>query len=82
MTPIAVEFRGSVTSVVAPGTEGYLGVLPGHIPLVTSLKAGVVTVAAEGRRYKFDVGAGYMEVTPASVIIITESATVKREDKL
>jgi F-type H+-transporting ATPase subunit epsilon len=82
VTPIAVEFHGRVTSVIAPGTEGYLGVLPGHVPLVTSLKAGVVTVAAENRRYKFDVGAGYMEVTPASVIIITESATAKREVKL
>lgn len=81
MTPIAMEFHGPVTSVIAPGTEGYLGVLPGHIPLVTSLKPGVVTVTAESRRYKFVVGAGYMEVTPASVIIITESATAKREVK-
>jgi F-type H+-transporting ATPase subunit epsilon len=76
-----VEFHGPVTSVVAPGTEGYLGVLPGHLPLVTSLKPGVVTVGAEGGRYQFDVGTGYMEVTPTSVIIITESATEKREVK-
>jgi F-type H+-transporting ATPase subunit epsilon len=81
VTPIGVEFHGDVTSVVAPGTEGYLGVLPGHLPLVTSLKPGVVTVAAEGRRRQFDVGPGYMEVTPNSVIIITESATAKREVK-
>lgn len=81
VTPIAVEFHGPVVSVIAPGTEGYLGVLPGHIPLVTSLKPGIVSVAAEDRRYKFDVGAGYMEVTPTSVIIITESATAKREVK-
>jgi F-type H+-transporting ATPase subunit epsilon len=79
---MAVEFHGRVTSVIAPGTEGYLGVLPGHIPLVTSLKPGAVTVAAENRRYKFDVGAGYMEVTPASIIIIVESATPKREERL
>lgn len=79
---MAVEFQGRVTSVIAPGTEGYLGVLPGHIPLVTSLQPGIVTVAGEKRRYKFDVGAGYMEVTPASIIIIVESATPKREEIL
>jgi F-type H+-transporting ATPase subunit epsilon len=81
VTPIGVEFHGPVTSVVAPGTEGYLGVLPGHIPLVTSLKPGTVTVVSEGRRRAFDVAAGYMEVTPDSVIIITETATSKSKDK-
>lgn len=81
VTPIGVEFRGPVTSVVAPGTEGYLGVLPGHIPLVTSLKPGTVAVVSEGRRRTFEIAAGYMEITPDSVIIITETATLRSKDE-
>jgi F-type H+-transporting ATPase subunit epsilon len=80
VTPMAVEFHGAATSVVAPGTEGYLGVLPGHIPFVTALKPGMLTVTAQGRRRAFEIGAGYMEVTPVWVIIITEGATPKGEE--
>jgi F-type H+-transporting ATPase subunit epsilon len=80
VTPMAVEFHGAATSVVAPGTEGYLGVLPGHIPFVTALKPGMVKVTAEGRQRVFEIGAGYMEVTPAWVIIVTEEATSKGGD--
>ena len=77
VTPMALEFQGPATSIVAPGTEGYLGVLPGHIPLVTSLKRGTLAVVSEGRRRRFDIEAGYMEITPTSVIIITEKVTPK-----
>jgi F-type H+-transporting ATPase subunit epsilon len=79
VTPVAMAFHGRVTSIIAPGAEGYLGVLPGHIPLVTSIKPGTVTIVSEGQRHFFDVGPGYMEVNPDSVIIITESADVKSE---
>ena len=59
---------------MVPGTEGYLGVLPGHLPLITSLRPGILTVTAEGVRRTIRIGAGYMEVVPSSVIIITETA--------
>jgi F-type H+-transporting ATPase subunit epsilon len=77
VTPEAVEFHGEVTSVIAPGTEGYLGVLPGHTPLVTSLRPGKLSVDSAAGRRDFEIGAGYMEVTPESVIIITEKVTSK-----
>jgi len=77
---MALEFHGPATSIVAPGTEGYLGVLPGHLPLVTSLRPGTLTVLSEGRRLYFEIEAGYMEVTPASVIVITENVTPKDGD--
>jgi len=81
VTPMALEFHGPATSIVAPGTEGYLGVLPGHIPLVTSLRAGTLTVVSEGLRLSFEIGAGYMEVTPASVIVIKESVEPNNGDE-
>jgi len=67
-----MAFSGRATALVAPGAEGYLGVLPGHTPLVTSLKKGALTFVANGVRRRWQVGPGYMEVTPTTVIIITE----------
>lgn len=81
VTPMALEFHGPTTSIVAPGTEGYIGVLPGHIPLVTSLRPGKLTVVSEGRRLHFEIGAGYMEITPASVIVITEEVKPTGRDE-
>ena len=74
VTPVGVAFRGPATSLVAPGTEGYLGVLPGHTPLVLSLGRGKLAFTASGVSRQLRIGAGYMEVTPASVIVITEEA--------
>ena len=80
VTPMGAVYHGDATSVIAPGTEGYLGVLPGHAPLITSLKPGKLTFRGEGRRRELAVGAGYIEITPSSVIIIIEYANRLGED--
>jgi len=74
VTPEATIYRGAATSVIVPGTEGYLGVLAGHTPFITSLREGKLTFAAGDERREFRIGAGYIEVTPSSVIVITEGA--------
>lgn len=73
VTPRGLVFAGQATSVIAPGTEGYLGVLPGHTPLITSLRAGYLSFVADGQRRRWLISSGYMEVTPRTVVIITES---------
>ncbi len=78
VTPVEKAFDDDVESVIAPGTEGYLGVLPGHTFLVTSLKTGVLTVRMSGEERKYNIGSGYMEVRPEGVIIITETAELLR----
>ncbi len=80
ITPVGVAYRGAATSVVAPGTAGYLGVLAGHTPLVTSLRHGKLAFTAGGVRREFLIGEGYMEVTPASVIIIAEEVEAEGQN--
>jgi len=80
VTPERVVFSGDVRFVVAPGVDGELGVLPGHAPLVTGLKIGVVRVQKEGKETRFAVSGGFMEVRDNRVIILAEAA--EREDEI
>ncbi len=66
------------TGVVLPGSEGYLGVLPEHTYFITALKEGTLEVQEAGKTRKYEIGKGYVQVTPEKTIIVTESA-VKQE---
>ena len=60
--------------VVAPGIEGELGVLPRHIPLLTPLRAGEVTVRNDGDDEYIFVAGGFLEVLPDKVVILADAA--------
>jgi F-type H+-transporting ATPase subunit epsilon len=60
--------------VVAPGVEGELGVLPRHIPLLTPLRAGEVTVRNDGQDEYLFVAGGFLEVLPDKVVILADAA--------
>jgi F-type H+-transporting ATPase subunit epsilon len=60
--------------VIAPGAEGDLGVLPRHIPLLTPLRAGEVTVRNEGNDEYLFVAGGFLEVLPDKVLILADAA--------
>jgi F-type H+-transporting ATPase subunit epsilon len=73
VTPRAVAWHGQANDVQAPGELGEFGVLPQHIPFLTTIKAGVVTVrAAEGTK-RFKVGPGFAEAGPDRVVILAET---------
>jgi len=57
-----------------PGLSGYLGILPGHAPLITELAVGVITYVAGGVTYTLSVAWGFMEVLPDKVTILAETA--------
>src|ERR1700722_7094041 len=57
-----------------PGRDGYLGILPGHAPLITELKAGAVTYRASGATHTLSVAWGFAEVLPDKVTILAETA--------
>lgn len=65
-------FEGMVDSIVAPGTEGELGILPHHAPLLTTLDFGVLRVRIEGREEVFVIAGGVMEVLPQSVSVLAD----------
>ncbi|MBI1308296.1 MAG: ATP synthase F1 subunit epsilon [Proteobacteria bacterium] len=69
----AVEDAASVT---VPGEAGEFGVLPGHMALVSTLRAGgtIRVTSTSGQTQTFSVTAGVAEVTPQSVTILAESA--------
>jgi F-type H+-transporting ATPase subunit epsilon len=63
-----------VDMVVAPGSDGTLGILPRHAPLVTTLAAGELRVKKGGREQSILVFGGFMEVTPTKVIVLADTA--------
>ena len=62
-----------------PGADGYLGILPGHAPLITELKAGALTYRAGGTTHTLSVAWGFAEVLPEKVTILAETAERPQE---
>jgi len=63
------------TAVVAPGFEGYFGVMGGHEPLISAIKAGVLEYTdPAGSRHFVAIGGGFAEVTPDRVTILADTA--------
>ena len=68
-------FSGEATMLVASGTAGELGIMPGHIPLMTTLRAGPVRlIDSDGEEQVFIVGGGILEVMPHMVTVLADSA--------
>ena len=67
-------FSGDVKMVVAVGTLGQLGIMPGHAPLLTGLKPGPVTLRFEDDSEEVYFASGYIEVQPGHVIILADTA--------
>src|SRR5690625_1959223 len=68
-------FSGLVQIVVATGSQGDLGVVYGHAPLLTSLQPGPVRVRLQnGEEQVYYVSGGYLEVQPSAVTILADTA--------
>ena len=74
VTPEASIFADEVDTVVLPGIEGEMGVLPQHAPLVTLLSAGELVIAKSGKVNVMAVGEGLVEITGSSTRILTDAA--------
>jgi F-type H+-transporting ATPase subunit epsilon len=79
VSPESVLFSGNVDQVDLPGMEGDLGVLPGHAPMVTTLRPGIVTIIREGRREPIVVIGGFAEMGPGGLTVLADRA-VARDD--
>jgi F-type H+-transporting ATPase subunit epsilon len=79
VSPETVLFSGDVDQVDLPGSEGDLGVLPGHAPIVTTLRPGIVTIMREGTRESVVVVGGFAEMGPAGLTVLADRAGT-RED--
>ena len=64
VTPEKVFFEADIQSLIVPGTEGYLGVLSNHAPLITALEPGKIEFRdADGQSKHLAVTAGFLEVS-------------------
>ena len=73
-TPMRMVVAEEVDEVVAPGIEGYFGVLPGHAPFLTTLGIGVVTYRIGRDEHHLAVAGGFAEVRNDKVIILADTA--------
>lgn len=74
VTPEGKTFDDDVEQVVMPGVEGQLGILPGHVPLLTAIQPGELVLKAGSRGDELAVGGGFAEITGDRVTILTDMA--------
>jgi F-type H+-transporting ATPase subunit epsilon len=74
VTPEKKVVDTSATEVQIPGKNGYLGILPGHAPLVTELAVGEITFHAGADEQRLALAWGFAEVLPDKVTILAETA--------
>lgn len=79
VTPYGSVVSDDVNEVIAPGSEGEFGVLPGHAPFLTTLKIGMITYKKGAEAKYVFVNKGFAEVGPDKVIVLADSAE-KSED--
>jgi F-type H+-transporting ATPase subunit epsilon len=74
VTPDKKVVDTSAEEVQIPGRNGYLGVMPGHAPLITELAVGEITFRAANATERLAVAWGFAEVLPGKVTILAETA--------
>jgi F-type H+-transporting ATPase subunit epsilon len=68
-----MAFEGEARSVLAPGTDGYFEVLIGHVPMLTSLRPGILTIRNDDGRTQYTVSGGFVEVLRSQVTVLAET---------
>ena len=74
VTPYGHVFTDEVDEIVASGSEGEFGVLPDHVPFLTTMKIGMLTYKKGSETGHFFINWGYAEVGPDKVTILADSA--------
>lgn len=78
ITPENTFAYQNASMVVMPGSEGEFGVLQGHVPLISSLDEGVVTIYDKDMKItdRISISHGFVEVTAEAVLILVEQASL------
>jgi F-type H+-transporting ATPase subunit epsilon len=79
VTPSRLLVKDAAEEAQIPGLSGYLGILPGHAPLITELAVGVITYKSNGAAQTLSVAWGFAEVLPDKVTILAEAAERPQE---
>jgi F-type H+-transporting ATPase subunit epsilon len=79
VTPERLAYSEQVDSVVCPGVEGELGILPHHAPLLTTLGLGELRIRRGGEEEFFAIAGGFLQVRPDKVVVMAETADMAAE---
>lgn len=75
ITPEKIFFEGDIAQVNIPGTEGDFGVLPGHMPLISTIREGELQIELiNGEKKTVQVTGGIAEITPDKCVVLADSA--------
>ena len=74
VTPEKKVVQAKAEEIQIPGSNGYLGIMPGHAPLITELAVGEITFRENANQQRLAVAWGFAEVLPDKVTILAESA--------
>jgi F-type H+-transporting ATPase subunit epsilon len=74
VTHSGIAYQGEVDSLVAPGIEGYFGMLPRHAPLIAELAIGDLRLRQGTRWTHFAIGGGILHLRDGRVVVMADSA--------
>lgn len=79
VTPEKMVVRDTAEELQIPGRNGYIGVLPGHAPLITELGAGEIAYKSGGQSHRFALAWGFAEILPDRVTVLAETVEPAEE---
>jgi F-type H+-transporting ATPase subunit epsilon len=79
VTPERLAYSDQVDEVIAPGSQGELGILPHHAPLLTTLGVGELRIKKGGTEDAFAIVGGFLQVRPDRVVVMAETADMASE---
>jgi F-type H+-transporting ATPase subunit epsilon len=75
VSPERILLSADAEMVTIPGSEGYMGVMAGHMPLITTLKPGRLDVLKNGKDDRYFIGGGFAEVSGTKLTVLADEAT-------
>jgi F-type H+-transporting ATPase subunit epsilon len=83
VTPEKIVYEDQVTSIIAPGSEGYLGIMSNHAPIITALQPGKLSIKdSGGKEITIAVSSGFLENSNNETTILADSAEFPDEINL
>jgi F-type H+-transporting ATPase subunit epsilon len=74
VSPEKLLLSADADMVTVPGTEGYMGVMAGHAPVVTTLRAGMIDVNADGKDDRYFIRGGFAEINASKITVLADEA--------
>jgi F-type H+-transporting ATPase subunit epsilon len=79
VTPEARVYSDTIDTVVIPTVDGEIGILPGHIPLLTQIADGELRVTKDGKDHFLAVGAGFAQIEGDKISVLAERAITEEK---